>query len=298
MAPTQPNQKLPRLLKATSLRCFPETISTKDCLREAKKAGYKGIEVNFDGRFDLFCPAPVLQELKQMASDYGMCIVSVYSRQQWKTPISSRDFSRRSKGMEAIQWLIEVGAFLEAPTVLTIPGAVDNSILSPEVEVLPYEEVYSRVQEGLTQLAPLAEQAGIILALENVPNKFLLSPLEFKRFLEEIKSPAIGCHFDIANCLYSGGYPEQWIRLLGTHIKAIHVKDYKISVGTLAGFCDIFEGDVPWKEVCTSLREIGYTGALISEVLPPYKYHPEVLWKSAAIALECLRKEILNENYS
>lgn len=195
--------------------------------------------------------------------------------------------------MQTLQWLIEVAHLLEAPTVLTIPGAVDNSILSSEVEILPYEEVYQRVQESLARLTSLAESAGVVLALENVPNRFLLSPLEFRRFLEEVNSSAVGCHFDVANCLYGGGYPEDWIRILGSWIKAVHLKDYKVSVGTLAGFCDIFEGDVNWKAVCAALREIGYRGALISEVLPPYRHHPEVLWKSASIAIDKIIEDIL-----
>ncbi|MCX7788911.1 MAG: sugar phosphate isomerase/epimerase [Spirochaetes bacterium] len=280
------------MIKATSLRCFPSSMGWKECILEAAKSGYEGIEVNFDGLFDLYCSRGTLRELKAVAEGEGIQIVSVYSRQQWKTPISSRNPEKQSSGVRAIGWLIETAAYLGAPSVLTIPGAVDNSILSAEVEILPYVEVYDRVQEVLSGLAPRAEAAGVTLALENVPNKFLLSPLEFKHFIEEIGSTAIGCHFDVANCLYCEGYPEDWIRTLGHHIKAVHLKDYKISVGTFAGFCNIFEGDVNWEEVCIALREIGYHGALISEVLPPYKHHAELLWISASLAIDRIIQEI------
>ncbi len=248
--------------------------------------------MNFDGLFDLYCTKETLQELKACVEEEGIQIVSVYSRQQWKTPISSRDPEKRKAGTQALKWLIDTAAYLGAATILTIPGAVDNSILSSEVEIVPYQEVYERVGEVLAGLVPQAEAARVVLALENVPNKFLLSPLEFKRFIEELGSPSIGCHFDVANCLYGGGFPEDWIRILGDHIKAVHLKDYKTATGSLAGFCNIFEGDVNWKEVCEALGEIGYDGALISEVLPPYKNHPELLWISASLAIDRIRKDI------
>lgn len=280
------------LINSTSLRCFPPEMDWRECIKLAARSGYKGIEVNFDGRFDLDCAHTTLKELKSCAEREDLRIVSVYSRQQWKTPISSRDPDKRRIGIQALERLIEIAATLGAPSVLTIPGAVDNSILSSEVEILPYQEVYQRVQEVLGELSRRAESAGVILALENVPNKFLLSPLEFRKFLEDLQSPAIGCHFDVANCLYGGGYPQDWIRTLGNWIKAVHLKDYRLSVGTLSGFCAIFEGDVNWKEVCDALREIGYRGALISEVLPPYTYHPETLWETASRAIQKIIQEV------
>jgi len=285
------------LINSTSLRCFPPEMDWRECIEAAARSGYQGIEVNFDGQFELDCSLSTLQELKSCAQQAGVRIVSVYSRQQWKTPISSRDPEKRRRGIQALERLIEIASCLGAPTILTIPGAVDNSILSPDVEILPYREVYHRVQEVIGDLAKKAESNGVILALENVPNKFLLSPLEFHRFLEELGSPAVGCHFDVANCLYGGGYPEDWIRTLRSWIKAVHLKDYKVSVGSLSGFCDIFEGDVNWKEVCLALREIGYAGALISEVLPSYKYHPEMLWETASRAIQKIIEDIRGINY-
>ena len=188
--------------------------------------------------------------------------------------------------------MIDIAEFLEAPTILTIPGAVDNSILSEEIEIVPYDEVYKRVKEIISEVSIVAEKKGVMLALENVPNEFLLSPIEFKNFIEGIESKAVGCHFDVANCLYNGGFPEDWIRILGSHIKVIHLKDYRVSIGNLEGFVNIFEGDINWEEVCKALAEIGYNGALISEVLPPFRYHPEVLWESVSIAMDYLIKDI------
>ena len=280
------------MLKATTLRVFPPEFSWQQCITEAASAGYEGVEVNFDGRLNLDCREDTLEAMRRLARQAAMRITSVYSRQQWWTPISSSDREKRKRGIETVKRLIEIASRLEARVILVIPGAVDNSILSSDVEITPYDVVYRRSAEAIASLCPQAQKEGVALAVENVPGKFLLSPLEMKRFVEEIGSPAVGCYFDVANCLYLGGYPEQWIRILGSHIRDVHLKDYRLSAGGLSGFTGIFQGDANWQEVVKALAETGYDYALTSEVLPPHQHHPERLWLDASAAIDCLIGDI------
>jgi len=74
------------MLKATTLRVFPPTLSWQECLKEAASAGYQGVEVNFDGRLNLDCPDNTLKAIKRLARETRIRITSVYSRQQWWTP--------------------------------------------------------------------------------------------------------------------------------------------------------------------------------------------------------------------
>lgn len=286
------------MIKAITLRSFPSGMPWQDCFRESHGSGYDGVEANFDGMFQLDCSLRTIKEIRKTARRFKIKIASVYSRQQWQTPISSPDKRKREAGRRALLRLIDIAEMLDAPSVLTIPGAVDNSILSKDVEIIPYDEVYARVLEILTGLSVIARNKGVVLALENVPNKFLLSPLELRDFIDKIGGPSIGCHFDVANCLYAGGYPEQWIRILGKRIKAVHLKDFRLAAGNLTGFTDIFEGDINWDQVCAALADIGYNGALISEVLPAYKCHPEMLWKSASGALDRIIHDIREKQTS
>ena len=283
------------MIKAITLRSFPESMPWRDCFRQCLEAGFEGVEVNFDGMFDLDCSLKTLKAIKQTAGKYKIKIVSVYSRRQWQMPISSPDRRKRENGRKVIARMIGIAEILEAPTVLVIPGAVDNSILSKEIEIVPYNEVYNRALEALSSLASAAARKGITLALENVPNKFLLSPLEMRGFIDKLGSPPAGCYFDVANCLYNGGYPEQWIRILGHRIKAVHLKDFRLAIGNQEGFTGIFEGDVNWTEVCRALAEINYNGALVSEVLPAYKHHPEMLWINAGMAIDRIICDIKNQ---
>ncbi|MFA7158952.1 MAG: sugar phosphate isomerase/epimerase family protein [Kiritimatiellia bacterium] len=274
------------MIKAITLRSFPESMPWRDCFRECREAGFEGVEVNFDGMFDLDCPLKTLKAIKATARNNAIRIVSVYSRRQWQTPISSPDKLKRENGRKVIARLVDIAEILEAPTVLIIPGAVDNSILSKEIEIVPYNEVYDRALEALSSLASAAARKRITLALENVPNKFLLSPLEMRDFIDKVAAPSAGCYLDVANCLYNGGYPEDWIRILGHRIKAVHLKDFRLAIGNQEGFTGIFEGDVNWAKVCRALAAINYNGPLVSEVLPAYKHHPEMLWITAGLAID------------
>ena len=104
-------------------------------------------------------------------------------------------------------------------------------------------------------------------------------------FVDEIGSDRVGVYFDVGNVILTG-YPEQWIRILGTRIRRVHVKDFRRSVGTLSGFVDLLEGDVDWPRVVEAFNEIGYNSFLTAEMLPPYPHHPDALIYNTSKALD------------
>ena len=279
--------------KGITLRTFPPHLHWEECITLASAAGFDAVEINFDGRLQLDVSDGELAKIKSFARDAKITIDSVYSRNQWSTPISSGNPAIRKQGNAVLTRLVEIAAALGTRVILVIPGAVDNSCISTEnLEITPYEEVYRRSLEALSTAAIHAQKAGVILAVENVPGKFLLSPLEMKEFIERIGNPAVGCYFDVANCLYTQGYPEDWIRILGNRIQAVHLKDYRLASGTLSGFVNIFDGDVNWPAVTAALAAIGYDLSMTSEVLPHFKHHPEHLWKSAGERISSLIEDI------
>jgi hexulose-6-phosphate isomerase len=116
--------------------------------------------------------------------------------------------------------------------------------------------------EGVQKLAPVADRHHVNLAIENVWNKLLLSPLEMRDFVDAIGSDHVGVFFDTGNVVIYG-FPEQWIRILGRRVKKVHFKDFK-----RRGYewTQLMEGDVNWPKVMTELRAIGYDDYVISEV--------------------------------
>jgi hexulose-6-phosphate isomerase len=159
-----------------------------------------------------------------------------------------------------------VAKWLGTDAYLFVPGAVDVFFL-PDAEVVPYDVCYQRASEALRQILPAAEETGVAICIENVWNRFLLSPLEMRDFIDSFGSAMVGAYFDVGNVLLTG-YPEHWIRILGERIKRVHVKDFKRSAGTAEGFVNLLEGDVNFETVKEALADVGYDGYVTAELLP------------------------------
>ena len=160
-------------------------------------------------------------------------------------------------------------SWLGVKTILVIPGAVDVA-WDPSVPVTPYQQVWDNATASLKELLPFAADHEVTLALENVWNKFLLGPVEFKTFIDQFSSPYIGCYFDVGNVVING-YPQHWIEILGPRIAAVHVKNFKRDDcgGVLHGFGDdLLQGDVDFHAVKAALAKINYAGPITAEMLP------------------------------
>lgn len=213
----------------------------------AKLAGFDGVEV--DSHLDR---AEVLQAMKKT----GLIVPSVCNSQHWKFLMSSPDPSVREQGVTAMKAALEDASAFGADTVLLVPGRVTDSV--------SYDECWDRSVAEIRKVVPLAEKLKVRIAIENVWNSFLLSPLEMARYIDQFQSEFVGAYFDCGNIL-AYGYPEQWIRILGKRIAKVHIKEYsrKIadSTGRSAGFkVNLREGDVNWNAVMKALDDIGYTG--------------------------------------
>ena len=135
----------------------------------------------------------------------------------------------------------------------------------PEI-VAGYEETWKLFTSELSKCLPAAAAHKVVLTIENVWNKFLLSPLEMRSFVDQFHSPWLQTHFDMGNVMQFG-YPEDWIATLGNRIKRVHVKDYKLSARAEQGrFVPLLEGDVNFPAVMKALTDAGYRGFLSPEI--------------------------------
>jgi hexulose-6-phosphate isomerase len=145
--------------------------------------------------------------------------------------------------------------------VLLVPAVVNKEV--------SYDDAYTRSQAEIRKAVPLAEELGVRIAIENVWNQFLLSPLEAARYVDEFNSPAVGWHFDVGNII-NYGWPEQWVRILGKRIQKLHIKEFsrkrRDKEGLWKGFdVPLLEGDDDWPAVMKALDEVGYAGWAMTE---------------------------------
>ncbi|MBA7609693.1 hypothetical protein ES703_16884 [subsurface metagenome] len=239
-----------------------------EAMQEAKELGFDAIELAVAGEGVLTHHATQSQceDIVAAAQKIGIEISSVASGESWTCSPTSNDPEHRAKIIDFTRKALEVTKWLGTDAYLFVPGAVDVFFL-PDAEVIDYDVCYERAGEAVRQILPAAEQTGVAICIENVWNKFLLSPLEMRDFIDGFNSELAGAYFDVGNVLLTG-YPDQWIRILGKRIKRVHVKDFKRSVGTVEGFVDLLEGDVDFEAVKKALGRIGYDGYVTAELLP------------------------------
>ena len=271
--------------KGINIWSFPQD-TVKDSLTLAKDAGFEGVELalNGEGELSLQSTEAEIAQIRAMAEDMGLSLYSLSCGLCWDYRLSDDDAKMRQKAKDMIKKQLETAKILGADTVLVIPGAVNVEFSMPEKKVA-YDVVYDRALEGLNELKAEAEALKVSIGLENVWNKFLLSPMEMRDFIDRIGSEYVGSYLDVGNTVYCG-YPEDWIRILGKRIKKVHFKDYRTEAGGLHGFVDLLAGDVNYPEVVNALGEIGYDGWVSAEMIPSYKYYSDTIIYNTSNAMD------------
>jgi L-ribulose-5-phosphate 3-epimerase len=226
--------------------------SVMEKMKAAKEAGYDGAEMDSHMNQD---------EVLRARDAVGMEIPSVCGVHHWSKPLTHPDPKVRQEGLEALQQTLRDGKRYGATSILLVPGVVNKEV--------SYSDAYARSQAEIKKAVPLAEELGVKIAIENVWNQFLLSPMEAARYVDEFNSPAVGWHLDAGNIL-NYGWPEQWIRVLGKRIQKIHVKEFsrkrRDNEGLWKGFdVKLLEGDDDWPSIMKALDDVGYHGWMITE---------------------------------
>ena len=213
--------------KGISIWSFAET-DLKKCFCLAKDAGFDGVEVALDekGPVSLESTKEDLLKVKKMAEEAGVELYSVASGLYWTYNYTSENEKNREKAKEITKKQLWVASELGCDTILVVPGAVNVSF-EPGSEIVEYDVAYDRALSALKELAPYAEELKVSIGVENVWNKFLLSPLEMRDFIDKVGSDYVGSYFDVGNVLYCG-YPEHWIKILNKRIKKVHFKNTQL----------------------------------------------------------------------
>lgn len=241
------------LKKSVLINMLPKELSYAARFALAREVGFEGIEMQTIARPE------EAAEIRDAAAKTGLRIHSVMNMDHWRLPLSSSDPDVVTRSVQGMETSLKNAALWGADTVLLVPAVVDATT--------GYRDAYERSQRVIRErLLPMARDLEVNIAVENVWNKFLLSPLEFARYVDEFASPWLKAYFDVGNVvLYA--FPQDWIRTLGSRIVKVHVKDFNFdrANGRFA-WKAIGEGDIDWPEVRRALHDIGYNGYVTTEV--------------------------------
>ena len=231
-------------------------MSLADTLSLCQDAGYDAVELTFNESkdTDINMSDAELRGIAETCEAAGVDIGSITAGYADRGNLLSLDATERGKGARSLARGIEVAGALGVGGILLHPGQLT-------VEGT-YQQVWDNLVGILRELAPSAEAHRVAVGLENVWNKFLLSPKEMREIVDEIGSDWVGTYLDTANMM-AYGYPEHWIRELGSRIKRVHFKDFSRGAHQ---FVNLLDGDTDWSAVMEAFRAIGYDGYVIHEV--------------------------------
>ena len=227
-------------------------VSVLEKFKAVKEAGFAGLEP---------MSHMTQSEVLDAFAATGLKAASVCCNTHWKQPLSDPDAAVRKAGVEGLLQSLRDAKAYGATSVLFVPATVTKQV--------SYTDAWTRSQAEIRKALPLAKELGVKIAIENVWNQFLLSPIEAARYVDEFESPQVGWHLDLGN-IVNFGFPEQWVRILGKRITKLHIKEYsrkkRDKEGPYAGFQVPFnEGDNDWPAVMAAIDEVGYTGWGIAE---------------------------------
>ncbi len=232
-----------------------EDLSILDKFKLVKSLGFDGVEMDSPNELNI-------EEVIEAAATAGIEIPGVVNSVHWQNPMSHPDPEVRKACTDSMVLALNECRDLGGSTVLLVPGVVNEEIR--------YDQAWDRSTEEIKKLIPVAMDTGVKIAIENVWNNFLISPLEAARFVDQFESDMIGWYFDVGNVVRYG-WPEHWIRILAHRILKIDVKEYSRTKqqeeGIWKGFdVELGEGDSDWEKVNRALAEIGYSGWGSAEV--------------------------------
>ncbi len=228
----------------------PGNLPALDKFQIAKDAGFEEIEL------PTMTDQAKAEEALAASKKTGIRIHSVMNQEHWRSPLSSSDPAVVERSMEGMRTSLHNAKLWGADTVLLVPAVVNADT--------PYAAAYERSQKQIKKLIPLAQELKVIIGIEEVWNKFLQSPLEFAKYVDEFHSPWIRAYFDVGNVAING-YPHDWIRTLGKRIVKLHFKDFSFRK-SVAAFPNLLDGDIDFKAVHAALGEIGYQGSATVEL--------------------------------
>lgn len=238
-------------------------------IKQARKYGLDAIELTFGEIIKENVTEHEIEKIKKCAQENGIKLKTLATGFYWGYSFASDEEADRKKAVEFTKRYLYTASKLGVESILIVSGSVEIPWEEDSLKI-PYDIVWNRSVTALKKLAPLAEELKVNIAIENVWNNFLLSPIEMKIYLDEIGSNSIGSYLDVGNVVRVG-IPEHWIKILGNRIKAIHIKNYKRedACGGLHGFGDnILEGDINFKNIKEALSEINYHGPITAEMIP------------------------------
>jgi hexulose-6-phosphate isomerase len=239
--------------KAVLLSMLPKELAFHERFQLARDVGFEGIEIG------TVTDAGEAEAIKDASQKTGLAIHSVMNAEHWRSPLSSADPAVVAKSVAGMEASLRNAKLWGAGVVLLVPAVVNAET--------GYQDAWTRSQKVIRErILPLASELQVIVGIEEVWNKFLLSPLELNKYVDEFQSPWVRAYVDVGNMVFYG-YPQDWIRTVGKRTVRVHLKDFQLDRPNGKFYWkNLGEGDIDWPEVRKALADVGYEGWATVEI--------------------------------
>ena len=136
------------------------------------------------------------------------------------------------------------------PSVMLLPGVINKGQSRHDALV--------RTATSLKELLPLAQDAGVVLAIEPHVHSYLESPALVLELIEHVPDLKLALDYAHFVCL---GYRQEEIDVLAPYAAHVHLRQAR--AGVLQAKLE--EGTLNFPALLATLREVGYDGYLALE---------------------------------
>lgn len=250
LAQPEPARPKRTLRKAVMYGMIGAGSSIEDKFRILKDAGFEGVEMESPTKLPM-------DDIAAASEKTGIVVHGLVDSAHWRIPLNAPDQAAQDAAVSALETCLRDAGRLKCTSILLVPGIVDDK--------LAYDDCWRLTQKNIYRVLPLAKEMNVKVAIENVWNHFIMSPMEAARYLDEFNDPLVAWHFDIGNVI-NYGWPDQWVRILGKRIAKLHIKDFsrdkRDKQGLWEGFkVELGEGDAGWPSLMKALDDTGYSTA-------------------------------------
>lgn len=248
---------------AINTKTFRPDLDAAALAASAAQAGFEAVElmIGDEGLLTTQTPQDRCGEIGRIFADAGVKVASLTTDLFWQMHYAHEDPAVRQQARDLTQRGLDMAVWLGTDTLVVMPGVVGT--WNSPIPQTSYTNALLRSFDALSFLADEAEDRGVRIAVENAWNRFLLSPVEMREFIDKVNSPWVGSCLDIGSAMVFG-YPQDWIRTLAGRIIRVHARDYDLARPGPSGLdCRLLEGSVDWPAVVAALREVRYEGPFI-----------------------------------
>lgn len=243
-------------------------------LRRLAATGCKGFELTAWSVDMLgYYTDETIRELKSIADGEGLTLTNFF----YNLPFSRDDNAPVSRvDLDAYKRGVELAAKIGTPImtsmtpypfqsdirpILQRPTAQEwSAVVKPEWD---WAKEYEVVVEGFAAACAIAADAGLRVAIEPHPYRWVSSGQGMLRLIERTGAPNLGLNFDPSHLFPAGDMPHYVVLSLGDRIYNTHFSDNE---GHTNAHWRPGRGKIDWKAIFAALRTIGYSGPITLEL--------------------------------